>query len=76
MQQAGGVGLTRAQTPSILLVLEDRLVLVSAVHDVTNRYGILDTQLARHGKGIANAPRVSIVGGTRSETPPTSAWPH
>jgi len=57
--QAGGLGARLAQrldeTLPILVIVEDRFAPVAAIHDVVDRSGILDSQLARHAGRMARA---------------------
>jgi hypothetical protein len=45
----------REETVSIRVIREDQLAPVTAMHDVVDRVGILDSQPARHARNVACA---------------------
>lgn len=38
---------------AILVIAEDRVALIAATHEVVDGTGVLDSELARHARGIA-----------------------
>jgi hypothetical protein len=50
------IGCRHIEALAIRVILEDQLAPVTAIQDVINRAGILDSQLARHGGRMPHAP--------------------
>jgi len=62
------------ESVAVLVVSENRLAAIAAIHDVVHCPGILDAQLASHGPHCAQDKLICQCDMTISLTDPSSGW--